>query len=72
MICFISFSHQFSDRFFGSFMIFSSDFDEFKIYFLNIFFPNIPMEAIRYSCPIRLDLTYILPAKEIRLLGKSR
>jgi len=28
------------------------------------------MGAIRYSCPIRLDPTYILPAKEIRLLGK--
>jgi len=28
------------------------------------------MEAIRYSCPIRLVPTYILPAKDIRLLGK--
>jgi len=28
------------------------------------------MGAIRYSCPIRLVPTYILPAKEIRLLGK--
>jgi len=28
------------------------------------------MGAIRYSCPIRLVLTYILPAKERRLLGK--
>jgi len=28
------------------------------------------MEAIRYSCPTRLVPTYILPAKEIRLLGK--
>jgi len=33
-------------------------------------FPNIPMGAIKCSCPIRLDPTYILPAKEIRLLGK--
>jgi len=28
------------------------------------------MGAIRYSCPIRLFPTYILPAEEIRLLGK--
>jgi len=28
------------------------------------------MGAIRYSCPIRLVPTYILPAKVIRLLGK--
>jgi len=28
------------------------------------------MEAIRNSCPIRLVPTYILPAKERRLLGK--
>jgi len=28
------------------------------------------MGSIRYSCPIRLVPTYILPAKEIRLLGK--
>jgi len=28
------------------------------------------MGAIRYSCPIRLVPTYILPAKDIRLLGK--
>jgi len=28
------------------------------------------MGAIRYSCPIRLVSTYILPAKERRLLGK--
>jgi len=28
------------------------------------------MGAIRYSGPIRLVPTYILPAKEIRLLGK--
>jgi len=28
------------------------------------------MGATRYSCPIRLVPTYILPAKEIRLLGK--
>jgi len=30
------------------------------------------MEAIRYSCPIRLVPTYILTAKEIRLLGKFK
>jgi len=34
------------------------------------FFPIIPMGAIRHSCPIRLIPTYILPAKDIRLLGK--
>jgi len=34
------------------------------------FFPIIPMEAIRYSCPIRTVPNYILPAKERRLLGK--
>jgi len=28
------------------------------------------MGAIRYSCPIRLVPTYILPVKDIRLLGK--
>jgi len=28
------------------------------------------MGAIRYSCPIRLIPTYIIPAKERRLLGK--
>jgi len=28
------------------------------------------MGAIRYSCPIRLDPTYILPAEERRILGK--
>jgi len=28
------------------------------------------MGAIRYSCPIRLVPTFILPAKDIRLLGK--
>jgi len=28
------------------------------------------MGTIRYSCPIRLVPTYILPAKDIRLLGK--
>jgi len=33
------------------------------------FFPIIPMGAIRYSCPILLVPTYILPAKDIRLLG---
>jgi len=27
------------------------------------FFPIVPMGAIRYSCPIRLVPTYILPAK---------
>jgi len=30
------------------------------------------MGAIRYSCPIRLAPTYILPAKDIRLLGKFK
>jgi len=35
-----------------------------------IFFPIIPVGAVRYSCPIRLVPTYILPAKERRLLGK--
>jgi len=40
------------------------------IIFLHIFFPIIPMGAISYSCPIRLVPTYILPAKDIRLLGK--
>jgi len=38
--------------------------------FLKFFFPIIPMGAIRYSCPIRLFPTYILPAKDIRLLGQ--
>jgi len=33
MICFIS--HQFSDRFFGSFMIHSSDFDKIKFEIQN-------------------------------------
>jgi len=28
------------------------------------------MGAIRYSCPIRLVPTYILPAKDLRLLDK--
>jgi len=28
------------------------------------------MGAIRYSCPIQLVPTYILPAEDIRLLGK--
>jgi len=28
------------------------------------------MGAIRYSCPIRLVPTYILPAKERKLFGK--
>jgi len=36
----------------------------------KIFFPIIPIGAIRYSCPIRLVPTYILPAKDIRLLEK--
>jgi len=36
----------------------------------NIFFPIIPMGAKRYSCPIRLVPTYILPAKDRRLLEK--
>jgi len=36
----------------------------------KIYFPIIPIGAIRYSCPILLVPTYILPAKEIRLLGK--
>jgi len=40
------------------------------IIFLNLCVPIIPMGAIRYSCPIRLVPTYILPAKDIRLLGK--
>jgi len=39
------------------------------IIFLH-FFPTIPMKAIRYSCPIRLVPTYILPAKDIRPLRK--
>jgi len=34
----------------------------------KIFFPIIPMGAIRYSCPIQLVPTYILPARYIRLL----
>jgi len=34
------------------------------------FFPFVPMGAIRYSCPIRLVPTYILPAKKRSLLGK--
>jgi len=40
------------------------------IIFNNFFFRTIPMVDIRYSCPIRLVPTYILPAKDIRLLGK--
>jgi len=39
------------------------------IIFKNCCFLIIPMGPIRYSCPIRLDPNYILPAKEIRLLG---
>jgi len=38
--------------------------------FKKMFFPIIPMDAIRYSCPIRLVPTYIPPAKERRLLEK--
>jgi len=34
------------------------------------FFSIIPMGATRFSCPIRMVPTYILPAKEKRLLGK--
>jgi len=30
IICFILFSHQFYDRFYGSYMIYSSDFDKIK------------------------------------------
>jgi len=41
-----------------------------KIYIFLVFFPTINIGAIIYSCPIRLVPTYILPAKEIRLLGK--
>jgi len=37
---------------------------------LRIFFPIISMGAIRYSCPIKLVTTYILPATEKRLLRK--
>jgi len=93
IICFIIFSHQFSDRSYGSYIKESSDFDKIKfeiqnsfknviskrrriyvkkpkIYIFKIFFSIIPMGAIRYSCPIRLVPTYILPAKERRLLGK--
>jgi len=33
----------------------------------NFFFPIIPMGAIRYSFPILLVPTYILPAKEKRI-----
>jgi len=36
----------------------------------NIFFSIIPMGVLRYSCPT--VPTYILPAKERRLLGKFR
>jgi len=35
-----------------------------------IFFPFIPMGALRYRCLVRLVPTYILPPKYIRLLGK--
>jgi len=38
--------------------------------FVEFYIPIIPMGAIRYSCPIRLVPTNILPAKEIRLLGE--
>jgi len=30
IICFILFSHQFSDRSYGSYMMYSSDFDKIK------------------------------------------
>jgi len=36
----------------------------------DLFLSIIPMEAIGYSCPIRLVPAYILPAKELRLLEK--
>jgi len=32
-------------------------------------FPIFPMGAIRYSCPIRLVPTYILPAKKTKTFG---
>jgi len=35
-----------------------------------LFFPIIPLGAIIYSFPVRLVPTYILPAKDIRLLKK--
>jgi len=35
MICFILFSHQFSDHFYGSYMIKSSDFDKIKFEIQN-------------------------------------
>jgi len=38
--------------------------------FLKFFLPIIRMGAIRCSWPIRLVPTYILPAKDIRLLEK--
>jgi len=38
--------------------------------FFKFVFPIIRMGAIRYSCPVRLVSTYILPAKDIRLWGK--
>jgi len=38
--------------------------------FVSIFFPIVLLGAIRYSFPIRVVPTYILPAKERRLLGK--
>jgi len=41
-----------------------------EIVFLIFLYPIILVGAIRYSCPIRLVPTYILPAKERRLLGK--
>jgi len=34
----------------------------------TIFFPIVPMGAIRYSCPLWLVQTYKLPAKERRIL----
>jgi len=36
MICFVLFSHQFSDRFYGSYMIQSSDFYKIKFEIENV------------------------------------
>jgi len=35
LICFILFSHQFSDRSYGSYMIYSTDFDKIKFEIQN-------------------------------------
>jgi len=35
--------------------------------FKKTFFPIVPMGPIRYSCPIRLVPSYLLPAIEKRL-----